>query len=121
MRGLTSIFKSVCIMQSNILLNEYNPGTLLNSAADTILNPGSYYLKVEGKGNIYAPSYASLGSYSIKAIVEGGIPLPIRHVKLQALNIANQFQFSWNIEADEKVTKQILEVSHGGNDFQATC
>ena len=103
---------------SNILLNEYNPGTLLNSAADTILNPGFYYLKVEGKGNIYAPSYASLGSYAIKALVEGGIPLPIRLVKLQALNIRNQFQFRWSIEADEKVKEQTLEVSTGGNDFQ---
>ena len=54
---------------SNALLNEYNPETLLNSAADTILNPGLYYLKVEGKGNMNAPSYASLGSYEIKAIV----------------------------------------------------
>ena len=103
---------------ANILLNEYNPGTLLNSAADTILNPGSYYLKVEGKGNIYAPSYASLGSYELKAIVEGGIPLPVRHVKLQALSIRNQFQFRWNIEADEKIKEQTLEVSPDGNDFR---
>jgi hypothetical protein len=103
---------------SNILLNEYNPETLLNSAADTILNPGLYYLKVEGKGNIYAPSYASLGSYEIKAIVEGGIPFPIRLVKLQALNIRNQLQFRWNIETDEKIKEQTLEISPGGNDFR---
>ena len=53
---------------SNTLLNEYNPETLLNSEADTILNPGLYYLKVEGKGNIYAPSYASLGSYEHQSV-----------------------------------------------------
>ena len=101
-------------MQSNTLLNIYNPETLLSSVADTILNPGIYYLKVEGKGNIYAPSYASLGSYSIEGIVEGGIPLPVRHVKLQALNIRNQFQFRWKVEADEKIKEQTLEVSAGG-------
>ena len=50
------------------LLNIYNPGTLLSSVIDTMLNPGSYYLKVEGKGNIYAPNYASLGSYSLQGI-----------------------------------------------------
>jgi hypothetical protein len=103
---------------SNTLLSIYNPESLLNSEADTILNPGLYYLKVEGKGNIYAPSYASLGSYAIKAIAEGGIPFPIRLVKLQALNIRNQFQFRWNVEADEKIKEQTLEVSPGGNDFR---
>ncbi len=47
-------------------MSMYNPGTLLSSVIDTILNPGTYYLKIEGKGNIYAPSYASLGSYALK-------------------------------------------------------
>ena len=103
---------------SNSLLNTYNPGTLLNSAIDTMLNAGSYYLKVEGKGNIYAPSYASLGSYAIKATVEGGISLPIRFVKLQALNIRNQFQFRWDVEADEKIMAQSLEVSKDGHLFE---
>jgi hypothetical protein len=103
---------------SNVLLNTYNPGTLLGSAFDTILNPGSYYLKIEGKGNIYASSYASLGSYGIKASVEGGITLPIRLVKLQALNIRNQLQFRWNVEADEKIKAQILEVSKDGRSFE---
>ncbi len=102
---------------SNILLNTYNPGTLLNSSIDTILNPGTYYLKVEGKGNIYAPSYASLGSYGIKGTVEGGILFPIRLVKLQALNIRNQLQFRWDVEADEKVKTQTLEVSKDGHVF----
>jgi len=103
---------------SNILLNIYNPGTLLNSAIDTILNPGTYYLKVEGKGNIYAPSYASLGSYDIKATLEGSILLPIHLVKLQALNIRNQLQFRWNIEGDEKIIGQTLEVSKDGRSFE---
>ena len=33
-------------------LNTYNPGTLLSSVIDTTLNPGTYYLKIEGKGNV---------------------------------------------------------------------
>ena len=104
---------------SNTLLNIYNPGTLLNSTIDTILNPGSYYLKVEGKGNIYAPSYASLGSYAIKGSVEAGILFPIRLVKLQTLNIRNQLQFRWNVEADEKIKSQTLEVSKDGRFFKS--
>ena len=65
------------MMRSNNLLAVYNPGTLLNSATDTMLNPGLYYLKVEGKGNVYAPAYASLGSYSLKGSIEGGVVLPV--------------------------------------------
>lgn len=51
---------------SNKLIGTYNPGSLLSSIIDTILNKGIYYIRVEGKGNIYAPEYASLGSYSMK-------------------------------------------------------
>jgi len=108
----------ISLYASNILLNTYNPGTILNSAIDTILNPGTYYLKVEGKGNIYAPSYASLGSYAIKGTIDGGILFPIRLVKLQTLNIRNQLQFRWNIEADEKIKGQTLEVSKNGRPFE---
>src|SRR5690606_20738552 len=40
--------------ENNTQLSVYNPGTLLNSVADTTLNPGIYFLRVEGKGNAYA-------------------------------------------------------------------
>ena len=60
----------------------------------------------------------ALAPMNIKAFVEGGIPFPIRLVKLQALNIRNQFQFRWNVETDEKIKEQTLEISPGGNDFK---
>lgn len=99
------------------LLNVYNPGTLLSSVADTILNPGSYYLKVEGQGNLYAPAYASLGSYSLKTTIEPGIPLAVHKLELHATEDGDKHQFDWIIEADEQVLQQILEVSVDGTNF----
>ena len=37
------------------------PGTLLNSVIDTVLNAGTYYLKVEGKGNLVCPCLCKPG------------------------------------------------------------
>jgi hypothetical protein len=103
--------------EMNNLLNVYNPGTLLNSVTDTILNPGTYYLKVEGKGNIYAPSYASLGSYSLKANIEGGIVLPVLKIKLLGLHMPRLQEFSWTIDDDDTVVHQTLEISTNGKSF----
>ncbi len=102
---------------SQQLLSVYNPGTLLNSVADTILNPGFYYLKVEGRGNQYAPAYASLGSYSLNAIIEPDDALPVHNLELHASLAGEQHQFTWNITADEQVLFQTLEVSAGGHVF----
>jgi len=104
---------------SQTLLSIYNPGALLNSVVDTLLNSGRYYLKVEGKGNLYAPAYASLGSYSLKASIEAGIALPLLKLVLHGKQNGDKHQFNWIIEADEQVVQQILEVSIDGKDFIA--
>lgn len=95
----------------------YNPGTLLSSVADTQLNPGVYYLKVEGKGNQYAPSYASLGSYSLSAIIEPGEPLPVHQLDLKAAHAGDLHQLHWMIDTDEPISHQSLEVSKDGRNF----
>jgi len=101
---------------SQTQLNVYNPGTLLSSIIDTTLNAGTYYLKVEGRGNIYAPNYASLGSYSMQGIFGGG-PLPLRRLELHGTLNGDRHQFDWIIDADEQVTKLILEISTDGRNF----
>jgi hypothetical protein len=103
---------------SQSALNVYNPGTLLSSIVDTTLNAGTYYLKVEGKGNQYAPAYASLGSYSLLAGITAGNPLPLRRLELRGLLNGDKHELSWIIEADEQVTGQALEVSTDGRTFQ---
>lgn len=102
------------------LLSIYNPGTLLNSVADTNLNAGTYYLKVEGKGNQYAPAYASLGSYSLLGRIEvgGGEILPLRKFQLRGSKNGDKHQLDWTFEADEPVKAQVIERSVDGRRFE---
>lgn len=102
---------------SQTQLNVFNPGTLLSSVIDTTLNAGTYYLKVEGKGNVYAPNYASLGSYSLQGTFGGGGALPLRVLKLSGAVNNDKHQFNWIIDADEQVTSLILESSSDGIHF----
>lgn len=97
-------------------LNIFNPGTLLSSVIDTVLNPGIYYLKVEGKGNIYAPNYASLGSYALRGNWSTST-LPLRRLELHGQSYGDRHQLSWLIDADELVAQQILEMSTDGRNF----
>jgi len=98
-------------------LNSYNPGTILSSVIDTILNPGTYYLKVEGKGNMYAPNYASLGSYSLQGQFTAGNALPLRKLELYGQLNGDKHQLNWVIDADEAIVSQVLEVSSDGRTF----
>lgn len=97
-------------------LNVFNPGSLLSSVIDTNLNAGTYYLKVEGKGNQYAPAYGSVGSYSLQGLT-GLAALPLHRLELRGSINNDMHQLSWVIEADEQVTQQLLEMSTDGRNF----
>jgi len=103
---------------SQTVLNVFNPGMLLRSVIDTNLNAGLYYLKVEGRGNVYAPAYASLGSYALSAHAIQGTPLDLRKLELHGMTVGDKHQLNWIIDATEAVTKQTLEVSTDGRSFQ---
>jgi len=101
---------------SQTLLGTYNPGNILSSFIDTNLSAGNYYLKVEGKGNAYAPAYASLGSYSLQGTVFNA-PLPLHQLELKGTFTQDKRILSWNIVADEAIMEQVLEVSYDGRNF----
>ena len=98
-------------------LGLYNPGTLLSSVVDTFLNSGTYYLKVGNTGNIYAPQYASLGSYSLQGSYNEASSIIVRHFELKGQLEKDIHILNWMIEADETVTKQDIEVSSDGRNF----
>ncbi len=102
---------------SQALLNTYNPGTLLSSVVDTILAPGTYFLRIEGRGNIYAPNYASLGSYALTGTFTAGGALPLRRLELTGELVSDKHKLNWLIDADEQVVNQVLEVATDGRNF----
>lgn len=96
----------------------YNPPTELKVAIDTVLNPGTYYLKVEGTGNVFAPDFASLGSYSLTGSILA-TALPVHKLELKATADNNRHNLAWDIVADEKVISQTIEVATDNVDFQS--
>lgn len=100
------------------VLGVYNPDVLLNSTIDTTLTAGTYYLRVQGIGNAYAPDYATLGSYNLTASFTPSIVLPLHKLELHGTNENNRHQLNWIVEADETITRQVLEVSTTGSHFQ---
>lgn len=99
------------------LVKVYNPSALLSSSIDTSLNAGTYYLKVEGKGNAYATDYASIGAYTLQARFTPINVLPLRVLKLNGQVWGDKHQLQWIIDADEQVTAQLLEVSADGTTY----
>lgn len=95
----------------------YNPPAALNAAMDTVLDAGTYYLRVQGTGNQFAPNFASLGSYNIEANVSN-VTLPVHKLQLKGTTENGLHNLDWEIVADEAVTGQLVEVGTDGSSFQ---
>jgi len=98
-------------------IGTYNPGNLLSSVIDTFINAGTYYMRIDGKGNIFAPEYGSLGSYSLQVNYSDASLLDIRRLELRGRLNGDMHTLSWLIETDEQVKKQVIEVSNNGINF----
>jgi hypothetical protein len=98
------------------LIRTYDPLATLSVTVDTILNAGTYYIKIRGTGNSNVGSYGSLGSYTITGSFSG---LPIHEVKLNGTAEKNKHNLSWNIIADEPIKTIEVQMSADGNNFIA--
>jgi hypothetical protein len=101
------------------VIGTYNPGEELSSIIDTTLNSGTYYLRVDGKGNQYAAEYGSLGSFSLQGTMNAPLPLPLHQLQLKGTTEAKNHKLTWFIDADETVVSQVLEASVDGKHFEA--
>lgn len=99
------------------VLGVYNDPATLNASVDTTLAAGTYYLRVQGKGNLYAPNYASLGSYTLSAMLTPGNALPVRKLQLKGASDGKQHSLFWEIVADESIVQQTVEVASAENTF----
>ena len=111
----------VDLVQNNSVVASYNPETLMDLTIDTMLSPGTYYLRVQGKGNVFAPEYASLGSYSLKGSFAPAVTLPLHKLELRGAAENGRHRFNWIIEADETVVSQTLESSTNGISYSSAA
>ncbi len=96
------------------LIRTYNPLTTLSATMDTVLNAGTYYIRIFGAGNGNVGAYGSLGSYTINGSFSG---LPIRDVRLSGTTDKAKHNLSWNIIADEPIQTIEIQTSNDGTNF----
>lgn len=99
---------------SATLIRVYDPLTTMSVTIDTVLNAGTYYLKLYGTGNSNIGSYGSLGAYMLSGFSG---TLPIHDVNLTGSVDKNKHNLSWHILADEPVKTLSIEESDNGTDF----
>lgn len=99
---------------SAVLIATFDPAATMSVTIDTILNAGTYYLKIDGTGNTNIGEYGSLGSYTITG-TSGA--LPIHDVRLSGIINKNKHDLSWQIIADEPIKSIGIETSEDGTHF----
>ena len=99
---------------SATLVRDYNPMNSLSITIDTILNAGTYYVKVYGTGNSNIGPYGSLGAYTISGSTGA---LPIHEVSLSGTVDKSKHDLSWRIIADEPIKTIEVETSNSGSNF----
>jgi hypothetical protein len=103
---------------SGALLRSYNPADIMAVNIDTVLNSGTYYVKVDGTGNINIGDYGSLGQYTISGTISS---LPIHSVVLRGEADKNKHNLNWKIIADEAIEKIVIESSKDAIAFKAVA
>ena len=97
-------------------INQYNPSDLLNAGIDTVLQAGSYFLVVEGVGNINLNDYGSVGHYLLSGSLN--IQLPVHYLKLKGKVINGYHMLTWNFQADEEIKEFEVQYSEDGTAFK---
>jgi hypothetical protein len=99
---------------SGMLIHTYDPPTTMDVTVDTVLNAGTYYIRIDGTGNAYTSEYGSLGSYTISG-TSG--TLPIHDISLTGSVVKGIHNLSWRIISDEPIRSVVVERSEDGSVF----
>jgi len=99
---------------SAALVATFDPAATMSVTIDTILNAGTYYLRIDGTGNTNVGEYGSLGSYTITG-TSGA--LPIHDVRLSGTVDKGKHKLNWQIIADEPIKAIVIETSGDGSHF----
>ncbi|MEP7279487.1 MAG: hypothetical protein ABI813_12635 [Bacteroidota bacterium] len=105
----------VTLLYGNDTINSYNPLTLLNAGVDTNLNAGTYYLVVDGVGNIYHDDVGSIGLYNLVGSL--ATLLPVKDLHFSGTINNNKHHLSWSFQWNENLKQSIIETSPDGQHF----
>jgi hypothetical protein len=101
---------------SGNVLQTYSPTTSTAATIDTMLNSGTYFLRVKSTtNNPNISNYGMLGDYIIQ-----GAPLaalPVHSLNLSGAVTNNKHELNWNIVADEPIESIAIEASTDGKTF----
>ncbi len=95
----------------------YDPENTLDVSLDTALNSGTYYLLIQGAGNINRSNYGSLGSYTIATSYSPSIVQIKTQVSLTGNMDYENHNLRWIVTTAEPVKDLILENSLNGKTF----
>jgi hypothetical protein len=98
------------------LVATYDPANKMSVNIDTTLTSGTYYLLVDGTGNLNAGNYGSLGSYKLTGITGS---LPIHSVTLSGNTFKEKHNLGWTIVSTDPIKSQEIEFSENGIDFKS--
>ena len=101
---------------SGTLINTFDPVLSMGITIDTVLNSGSYFIKIDGSGNVNVGEYGSLGSYTISGTTGA---LPIHDVTLTGSIKNGKHNLDWSILADEPIKTIAIEKSYDGIQYTA--
>jgi len=100
---------------SGTLIKTYDPPATMSVSIDTVLNAGTYFIKIDGTGNTNTGEYGSLGSYTLSG-TSGA--LPIHDVNLSGNADKGKHNLNWKIIADEPIRTIVVESSNDGTNFK---
>ncbi|MBX9782221.1 MAG: T9SS type A sorting domain-containing protein [Chitinophagaceae bacterium] len=102
---------------AGVLLNQFNPSTTLQATIDSMLNTGTYFLRISNVSNANVSNYGMLGNYNISGSFQAGSTLPIYDLQLSARVNNSKHELDWNIIADEPIETIKIQISTDGRNF----
>ncbi|MBO9198995.1 MULTISPECIES: zinc metalloprotease [Niastella] len=98
-------------------IGQYNPADVVNASLDSNLNPGTYYVVVEGTANDNVVKNESLGYYTLSA--SPLTTLPIHRFALSGKSLEGTHNLNWVYETDEAIKTIEVQNSRDGIHFEA--
>lgn len=115
--GANLDIKVTLLNSAKQIIATYDPSTLLSAVIDTTLNAGTYFISLQGTGNVNTTNYGSLGSYTISGTFVSAGALPIRDVALTGKTDKEKHNLNWKIIADEPIKTIVVQSSTDGRFF----